>query len=474
MPGQVPRQKSNSPAPSLGTKLTVQVAILSALGLSGITGWAIWQMQQILVGSHQQTLDYVAERFPAQLENAMAAHGGSQAVEVELTQAVERISSDRLMVWIANDQGQVLARSAKASADTLTLDELFPYVTMASRSRLLHLGDRYLLICGRRLMPQNAALGQLYLVLDVTEEQERLLTGARNLVLAAVLVFLGLIGAIAYSIRQATQPLQIISQTASAISARNLGETRLELAQAPAEIVGLVEAFNAMLERLAIAWGKQRQFVNDASHELRTPLAIVQGYVQSVLRRPSNLTPRQVESLETAAEEAERTIQLLQEMLDLARSENGELAIQMEPITLQPLLKEAAAAAEVHHQRTIVLELPSDPIVALSDAMHLRQVLRNLLENAIQYSEASVQIELSQQEYGAVIAVRDRGIGISPEQQAHIFERFYRADEARHRQGGTGLGLALVKALVEAMGGQITVQSQLNQGSTFTLTLPHP
>jgi len=261
---------------------------------------------------------------------------------------------------------------------------------------------------------------------------------------------------------------------AGAISAEDLSQAKLQLSHAPSEVKALAQTFNHMLLRLSEAWEQQRQFVSNVSHELRTPLTVVLGYLHSVLRRSNQLNDYQKEALETAAAEAERTVHLLQDLLDLARADSGYMHYHVEPVMLNGLVAEVASMAEKFSNRFIQVEA-SKPVEALADRDRLKQVLINVVDNAVKYSELDQAIELRVErlEQQAMIQIRDRGVGIPLQDQSRIFERFYRVDEARARStGGHGLGLAIVKTLVEGMGGSVTVRSKPGEGSVFTITLP--
>ena len=209
---------------------------------------------------------------------------------------------------------------------------------------------------------------------------------------------------------------------------------------------------------------------------MRTPLTIISGYLQSTLRRGSNLTDMQREALTTASSEADRTVQLLRDLLDLARADSGAIHFQNEKIILNDLIVDVAEMAQQYCDRHIKIESPNQLIAIEADLNRLKQVLLNLIDNAVKYSEPdtkiTVSLKLCSKSEDAVMAVCDRGVGIPLQQQPRIFERFYRIDEARNRSGGTGLGLSIVKTLVEGMGGKIAVRSQLGEGSTFTVCFP--
>jgi signal transduction histidine kinase len=192
-------------------------------------------------------------------------------------------------------------------------------------------------------------------------------------------------------------------------------------------------------------------------------------------RRSANLDANQHQALATARAETERAIRLLADLLELARADSGQLICASQPTALQALLAECAAMAEQVSRRPIRLRLPEADVLVGADPARLQQVLLNLIDNAVKYSqaEAPIDVRLRANASEAQIEVQDQGIGIPLSQQQRIFERFYRVSEGMTRgRDGTGLGLAIARALTEAMGGSIQVRSSPGQGSLFTVTLP--
>ncbi len=379
------------------------------------------------------------------------------------------------MIWVKSPDGkQVLAQSSQATASFTATDELMSLAEMPLKPQVYQVGTRYLILYQGSLTIQGKVLGTVYMAQDVTEDQHQLTAAIRGLAVVCFLVTLLTMGAIAFRIRHSLQPLEDMSQMAGAISAEDLSQAKLQLSHAPSEVKALAQTFNHMLLRLSEAWEQQRQFVSNVSHELRTPLTVVLGYLHSVLRRSNQLNDYQKEALETAAAEAERTVRLLQDLLDLARADSGYMHYHVEPVMLNGLVTEVASMAEKFSNRFIQVEA-SKPVEALADRDRLKQVLINVVDNAVKYSELDQAIELRVErlEQQAMIQIRDRGVGIPLQDQSRIFERFYRVDEARARStGGHGLGLAIVKTLVEGMGGSVTVRSKPGEGSVFTITLP--
>jgi signal transduction histidine kinase len=452
---------------SLQFRLTLELIALAVLGVGGVTWWAGWRMEQTLISAHKQNLEYIAARFPEHIE----LYRQSGSVEAGIARTINRLSTPELSIWVQSPDGQILSRSP-GSNPTPALELPAPIPTQPT---VFYINDRYVVLCGNPLMLQGDSLGQVYILKDITEDQIRLNTGVHSLILASILAIVILVIAISRRIHRALQPLEHMSQIASAVSADDLNGAKLELHRAPDEILGLAQAFNEMLVRLSGSWEQQRQFVGNVSHELRTPLAIIAGYLQSLLRRGDNLSPHQQQAVATASAEAERTIRMLQDLLDLARVDSGNLHFRLAPIMLNTVLVEVAQMSQKVSNRQINVLATDEDVIAYADQDRLQQLLINLVDNAIKYSESeqAVDLILEKMEQQAVVHVRDRGIGISLAHQQRIFERFYRADESMTRsRDGTGLGLAIVKSLIEGMNGRIILRSKPGEGSLFTITLP--
>jgi heavy metal sensor kinase len=460
---------------SLQFRLTLELVVLSILALGGLTLWAGWQMEQKLVAAHKQTLEYIAMRFPDQVQ----LYSEMGKIETGLERTVDKLSTSSLAVWVKSPDGRLLVQSPNLDNASPEIRQVDALAVVPEKPQVVRFGNRDIVLCGSPLILNGKLLGKLYLSQDITEDQQKLNAGLWRLLLVSLLTIALLVVAISNRIRKAMQPLQQMSQVASAVSADDLGdnlrEAKLQLHRAPDEILGLAQAFNEMLVRLSSAWDQQRQFVGNVSHELRTPLTVVVGYLQSLLRRGTNLSMYQQQALETATAETERTIRMLQDLLDLARADSGHLHFRLNPVMLNTLIAEVAAMSQKVSNRQIHVLTSSEDIVTCADQDRLQQVLINLVDNALKYSapEQPVDLILEKTEQHALIHVRDRGIGIPLPHQNRIFERFYRVDESRTRSlDGTGLGLAIAKSLIEGMGGRISLRSKPGEGSIFTITLP--
>lgn len=292
----------------------------------------------------------------------------------------------------------------------------------------------------------------------------------------ALLLFSGLIASL-------RRPLEDLVEAAGRLAAGDLG-TRVE-AGGLSETATLGAAFNEMAGQLEKDAAQRAQlerlkdeFVLTASHELRSPLTSVQGFAELLMLERENLNPKQVETVEIILDNCRHLSRLLNDLLDLTRSDAGRLALRRVPTELGPLIDEAVRTMRAQTEsanQTLTARL--DPNLPVIDAEpdRIRQILVNLLTNAHEYSPERASVEVSARVVGSEveIAVTDNGPGIPENQLEHIFERFTRGDAGlTQRVGGTGLGLAISKSLVELHGGTIEAISTVGEGSSFRFRLP--
>jgi len=275
--------------------------------------------------------------------------------------------------------------------------------------------------------------------------------------------------------RRALRPVDRMTRTALRISGEHLDE-RLQETESDDELNRLAKTLNDMLGRLDDSFHQMRQFSADASHELQTPLTIIKGEMEVALRSPRS--PEEYQRvLKSGLEEIDRINHLVEGLLLLARADAGVLRLDFQPVEIKELLQEIREQMKVvadDHAISLDLILP-EPVYVRGDREHLRRLLLNLVNNAIKYTPAggSVTLSLDSGPDWASLKVVDTGIGLSKDEQEQIFSRFHRATETRSRdEKGVGLGLNIVRSIVEAHGGRIHVKSTPGQGSTFTVFLP--
>lgn len=292
----------------------------------------------------------------------------------------------------------------------------------------------------------------------------------------AALLFTGLISSM-------RRPLEDLVEASGQLAGGDL-DARVEVGGL-SETATLGAAFNEMAEELQRRAGERDQldrmkdeFVLTASHELRSPLTSVQGFAELLLLEREKLSPKQAETVEVILDNTRHLVRLLNDLLDLARSDAGRLTIKPVPTDTAPLVEEAVRTMRAQfdgRDQRLELEVEPDLPQIEADRDRIRQVLVNLLTNANEYCPEGAGIEVKAGRNGAdvEIDVRDDGPGIPEEQLVHIFERFSRGDAGEtQRVGGTGLGLAISKSLVELHGGTIGAESTHGEGSTFRIRLP--
>jgi len=273
---------------------------------------------------------------------------------------------------------------------------------------------------------------------------------------------------------RALRPVAAMTQTARAIAASRGFARRLEDTGGKDELGRLARTFNEMLSSLEEAYRLQQRFVADAAHELRAPLTAILGNLDLLSRASGMSTEERSEALEYADAEARRLSRIVSELLTLARADAGQ-RLEKRPVELDRVMLDALADMRTVAQGRRLEVENFEPTVVQGDADRLKQLLVNLMDNALKYSptDAPVTIELRNSSGEAILTVRDDGIGISADDLPHVFERFYRADPARSRDpGGTGLGLAIARWIVEQHEGTISLESSTGLGTTVTVRLP--
>jgi heavy metal sensor kinase len=271
------------------------------------------------------------------------------------------------------------------------------------------------------------------------------------------------------------RPVVVLTEQAERIGRKELGE-RLPVISTGDELERLSLALNRMIERLEEALAHNHRFSADASHELRTPLTIIRGELESLIQIPS-LPANIMEGVGSALEESTRMAKIVNSLMTISRLDCGEEQIELAPVNLVDIV-----SATLDHMGLLAEEKrislrfkPGPPTYVTGDSMRLKQIVVNLVDNAIKYTPdgGNVSVFVTADEEKAVLTVTDTGIGIPAASLPLVFDRFYRADQARSREsGGTGLGLSIVKAICSVHGGTAFVESTEGRGTTFRIELP--
>lgn len=385
-------------------------------------------------------------------------------------------------IWLMDKNGQVLAGQPPTGWSGRRLAKLSDLWEQADwqDGRVLkprRRGDPS--IIAALLLPRqspDAPPAALFLFAPVTgvtrtaDALERLLLYSLGAsILAAILA--GLLTA-----RSLTRPLQDISRAAAAFAHGDY-QSRTTAMQCD-EIGDLGRTFNSMATELAQVEQNRREFLSDVSHELKSPVASIQVMAEAMLDGLVTTAEQRTRYLSNIVDETKRIGRLIGDLLDLSQLEAGELTIIGHPISLSDFIaSQTAGLAPFLEDKELTINTNIPPMLplAIADTGRLRQVLTNLLTNAIRHAVPGSVICIAARTFQHQIAVdiSNIGLGIEPEHLPHIWQRFYRVDKARSRvEGGTGLGLAITKKLVEAMGGTVSVSSTPGKTTTFTFTLP--
>lgn len=297
---------------------------------------------------------------------------------------------------------------------------------------------------------------------------------ARQFLGALVVIILAGVVASVWASYRLTRPLARLESATRRVGRQ--GDRPRVPVEGTAEMIGLAEAFNGMVEQLEAGEARRRALLADVSHELRTPLTILQGNLRRALDEGGRLDPRQVATL---YDQSRQLGHLVDDLHDLAQAESDQLALDRQGLDLDALVRQAAdlfapLAAERGLRLVVAPSAPLPPVRA--DRARLGQVLQNLLANALRYARGEIRLALEREQDEARLHIADDGAGIAAQHLPHLFDRFYRPDASRSRaSGGSGLGLAIVRSIVEAHGWSITVRSHVQgpeQGTTFTIAIP--
>jgi two-component system, OmpR family, sensor kinase len=448
---------------SLRARLLLGVVLLAALGLVAADVATYSSLHSFLLQRVDNTLD--ADHVGA--EHQDFGHGGPGQPD----EFVQLRASDGTVVYtspVPHFPGTKAPSPPKLPATITGLQrhgpDLVRYFTVPAengggRYRVrasLDAGSPNLLIIASSLGDVDSTLHRLTLI-------ELLAT-------AGVLVALAALGL--WVVRLGLRPLREIELTAEAITAGDLSR-RVDHPDPRTEVGRVGSALNTMLDRIETSDRRRRRFIADASHELRTPLAAVRAYAELFGRGAASRPADLERSMSGITREAERMSLLVDDLLLLARLDEGR-PLERKPVDLAQLVGEAVDAARVVEPERPI-EVSVEPATVTGDEARLRQVLDNLFANARSHTPpgTAVSVDLHRVDGRARLSIADHGLGLTDEEAARVFERFYRADTSRSRaSGGVGLGLSIVAAVTEAHGGTAEAGPTPGGGATFVVTLP--
>ncbi len=382
-------------------------------------------------------------------------------------------------IWVADKQGNILAGNPPPRwnrpfpENSPRIDALFEGSPQSwvrvSRGQT----DPSIIVAAPLASPSPAAV---FLYTPITGVNQAIGAIDRLLLLS---LLVGTVAAIILGFfvsRGLTRPIADISRAARRFARGDY--TSRTAATGGDEIGSLGQTFNAMAASLAKVENNRREFLANVSHELKTPVASIQALAEALADGVASRPEHRQRYLDTIVSESQRIDRLIRDLLDLAQLEAGELTVVPEKTDLAAFLRhETAKYSHLLAEKNLALRVdaPDNLPPVLADGGRLAQIMDNLVSNAIRHSPADAAIDITARPVAGkvVIAVNDYGPGIPPEDQPYIWDRFYRVDKSRARNGGgTGLGLAIAKRLVQAMGGEITLESTVGKGAKFIFTLP--
>lgn len=490
----------------VGKNLTMTIRLRLTLWYTALLGTTLI-LFSVLVYSFLATNLWVSVQDDAARRAAEVSAALTQQIQLEVFILPNPLSPPRIQlgeldffasgigvqfVWL---NGQIIDRSGNLIRSGNAVPDYQQALASIRQGKNHHYYTKFLnetvLVYSVPVVIDNRTIaGAVQVIQPVAPVENTLREVSRYLILgtALSLILAALVGA--YLARRALAPIGTITQTASTISrTKDLGQ-RLSIPNDASEVGQLATTFNAMLDRIQTLFKTQERLVADVSHELRTPLTTVQGNIQ-LLRRMAAATPAVAgqtsvvddtlqEVLNEVEGETTRMNKMISDLLLLAQADSGALRLQMEPVEMDTLLlevyRQAKRVADLRKgANALDIHLGSeDQAIVWGDRERLRQVLTNLTDNAIKYTPSgTITLSLENTDGWVKVSVADTGIGIAPEHQEMIFDRFYRTDKARSRElGGSGLGLSIVQWIAQAHNGHVAVKSELHQGSTFTLWLP--
>ncbi|WP_379148747.1 sensor histidine kinase [Paenibacillus sp. sgz500992] len=445
----------------LGTKITLLTSLL-LIGILLCVDIAVYLL--FIKNAGQNAGEMLLSKWEPII--AQAEYLSKEAQETLLYNSLTEDTLIRISV-----PGSNIVRNISNDAD-FDLNEIPFSYSKTKSTKLLHHDGRRILIVYIPVMNASGTLDRF----EIAEKLDDLETNIQ--ILVTILTFTTFGAALVCMLGGSILSRTIVKPIASSIRTMREIESSLTYKKIPFkrkgtdEIYEMTETFNRMIERLEESFWNQQQFVSDASHELNTTLMIIEGYSNMLRRWGAQDKKVQEEAVKSIYEETKRMRVMTQQLLNLASSQQGG-QFTLSSVDLIQTCKQVIAHFGQLSSRKIVVHTREKQLAIQADHSKIKQLMIILLDNALKYSTAAIELHLTSQHDCVQFIVKDYGIGIPPEEVKHVFERFYRIDSSRHRKtGGTGLGLPIAKAIVKEHQGSIRIESSEGKGTEVIVELP--
>ncbi len=459
---------------SIKIKLVVLFIAVFSFFFAGIEVFLYYELEGLVVNLADEHLKSEVETLANMIIVEEEQHAELAAELLELASAATGVYAEKLSghyYQIVSPDGTVIVRSpslskADASLPVVPGSQTPDYRTVIGPDNApLRLITRTYVLAGGAMTFQAA---------DSLADTYRLLSSFRNVVLALFPVAFALCGIGVFIVTGfALKPLKDFSSGIDRVTGENLNE-RIEEKGLAMELKPLANDFNTMLGRLEESFSRQKQFLSNASHELRTPTTIIKSLCDVTLGR-ERTAEHYREAIARIKESVDRMCELIDRTLVISRLDTRSAQLKHEKIDLMDVMKNVIRIIEPSAERkSIAISLSGAPAVVKADREGLIQVFTNIVENAIKYNvqDGRIDIGITGGNGMAKVRVEDTGTGIPAGEMDRIFDRFYRVDATRNVTVGSGLGLSIVRSIVEAHGGRVEVESEPGKGSVFTVCLP--
>lgn len=450
---------------------TTLLTVLAGYGL-------LLGVQQVLSGqsrldSHQRTVALIRQELLQRRSSRSGADG--------LQEVLDQIVTPGMVVWFQLEKTGTPFRLPKRDSTFPLPLPLSRLLSVADVQTDRSTGPVTFVLGGHTYLSSDAPLvlagqpSRLLFLQDFSREAERERLTQLLLIAAAGLSSLFTSVLLRPAIRKGLEPLDLLSSRLEGISSSTLNQQSIPLDRQPPELISIAKAFNDLLSRLAQSWEQQRSFVNGVSHELRTPITLIGGYAYKLRRGFAQLDANQQEQIALLETEAQRMGHIVSDLLDLSRWDAGKLRLDCESIDPWACLDRIRDRFADHAVgRLQLVDRPDEGArdLALGNGQRLEQCLANVIGNALKYAPAPtpIQLRLSGTPQELILHVVDQGPGIPDADKQRVFERFQRGSTAETTTG-SGIGLAVVQALMECMGGRITVADAPGGGTDVQLAL---